>query len=157
VVPPPAPAPVAQPAPSPAPAQPAPAGSPPRVSLFDEATFETLRTTMRSFPQLIELYRTDTVDYLNQIEKALALGEKEEAVLPAHTIKSSSKIVGATGMAALAEVMEKRLRTGQGDSIAEMTELHARMKAAYAQTLLCIDMLLARQSGSPPPPRAAAG
>jgi CheY-like chemotaxis protein len=74
---------------------------------------------------------------------------KEEAVLPAHTIKSSSKIVGATGMAALAEVMEKRLRTGQGDSIGEMTELHARMKAAYAQTLLCIDMLLARQSGSP--------
>jgi len=153
VVPAPAPAPVAQPAP----AQPAPAGSPPRVSLFDEAVFETLRTTMRSFPQLIELYRTDTVDYLDQIEKALSLGEKEEAVLPAHTIKSSSKIVGATGMAALAEVMEKRLRTGQGDSIAEMTELYSRMKAAYAQTLLCIDMLLARQSGSPPPPRAAAG
>ncbi|WP_206239689.1 hybrid sensor histidine kinase/response regulator [Novosphingobium terrae] len=158
VVPPPAPAPapVAQMRPAaPAPAQAAPQQS--SVSLFDEATFETLRTTMRSFPQLIALYRTDTVDYLNQIEKALALGEKEEAVLPAHTIKSSSKIVGASGMAALSEVMEKRLRTGQGNSLAEMTELHNRMKIVYGQTLQCIDMLLARQGGSPPPPRAAAG
>ncbi|WP_068079935.1 hybrid sensor histidine kinase/response regulator [Novosphingobium rosa] len=155
VVPPPAPAPVAQMRPAPAPAQPAPQSN--SVSLFDEATFETLRTTMRSFPQLIALYRTDTLDYLDQIEKALALGEKEEAVLPAHTIKSSSKIVGASGMAALSEVMEKRLRTGQGDSIAEMTELHSRMKTVYGQTLQCIDMLLARQGGSPPPPRAAAG
>ena len=132
---------------TPVPVAPAPAPAASRtIALFDDETFATLRRTMRAFPMLVDLYRTDTLDYLRQIDNALSLGDKGEAVLPAHTIKSSSKIIGATGMAALAETMEGRLRGGVRDSLEEMTDLSARMQAAYGHTMARIDTLLAQQA-----------
>lgn len=133
----------------PLPPPPPPAPPPPprpdasrTVSLFDDSTFTTLRQTMRAFPALVGLYRTDTQTYLQQIDDALSLGDKGEAVLPAHTIKSSSKIIGATGMAALAETMESRLRSGVRDSMEELTELSARMQTTYGHTMARIEGLL---------------
>jgi HPt (histidine-containing phosphotransfer) domain-containing protein len=45
-------------------------------------------------------------------------------------------------MAALAETMESRLRSGVRDSIEEMTELSARMQATYTHTMARIEGLL---------------
>jgi HPt (histidine-containing phosphotransfer) domain-containing protein len=53
-------------------------------------------------------------------------------------------VVNATGMAALAETMESRLRSGVRDSIEEMTELSARMQATYTHTMARIEGLLAQ-------------
>jgi signal transduction histidine kinase/CheY-like chemotaxis protein len=128
------------------PAAPPPPAASRSIALFDDETFAALRQTMRAFPMLVDLYRNDTLDYLRQIENAFSVGDKGEAVLPAHTIKSSSKIIGATGMAALAETMEGRLRSGVRDSIEEMNDLAERMKAAYGHTITRIDTLLAQQA-----------
>jgi HPt (histidine-containing phosphotransfer) domain-containing protein len=67
--------------------------------------------------------------------------ELEDAVLPAHTIKSSSKIFGASGMAALSGLMETRLRTGQANSSAELRKLLQRMEEIFEHTLRQLEML----------------
>lgn len=133
--PPPVPAPV--PAPTTAPAKPA-------GPVLDRAAFAQLRQTMRSFGALVELYRGDTRAYLDGVAEALTLGDCQAAILPAHTIKSSSRIVGACAMAHEAEALEAALRSGLPAGHPDLTRALATMRPLFAQTLSEIDEALAQ-------------
>ncbi|WDF70883.1 hybrid sensor histidine kinase/response regulator [Novosphingobium sp. KACC 22771] len=115
---------------------PAPVDSGP---ILDLSIYHNLRETMSSFAMLVKLYRTDTRDYLNDIADAMALGDLEGAVLPAHTIKSSSRIIGAMAMADLAGQMETLLRSGNPDIGAALREFPDRLNQLFDQTLQEID------------------
>lgn len=113
-----------------------------KVPLMDPAGFQQTRNAMKKFDVLLSFYRTDTADYLDQIRQALAAGEIDDAILPAHTIKSSSQMLGAVGLSALAELMETRLRSGKGNSVEELSALLSKMEAAYAATMKQVDLWL---------------
>ncbi|AQR61907.1 hypothetical protein BZG35_09780 [Brevundimonas sp. LM2] len=109
------------------------------IALFDPEAFDETRRTVRAFGTLIAIYRTDTAGHLEALQRALSMGNIADGILPAHTIKSGSRIVGATGLAALAEAMETRLRTGRRIEASELEDLRSRMGQAFAATLVQID------------------
>jgi len=116
--------------------QPAP---PQKAEILDTEAFQQLKTTMRSFGSMIELYRHDTRDYLQNIAEAITIGDMNAALLPAHTIKSSSKIIGATAMADLANSMEASLRNGVAVSPDAWRAQLDMLNTTFAQTLAAID------------------
>lgn len=126
---------------SPAPA-PAPAKGKGKVPLMDMGEFNRTRQAMKKFDTLLSLYRSDTAAYLKNLRMALESGKGDEGVLPAHTIKSSSKIVGAVGLATLSAAMEERLRTGKVSNTADLLPLLAKMDQAFAATLRQIDLAM---------------
>ncbi len=125
-----------------------PAAAPPaidgqeRVPLMDLRDFQRTRSSMKKFDALVSFYRTDSRNYLDMLARAIAEGARDEGVLPAHTLKSSSRILGATGLAALAEIMENRLRGQEDIPTAELTALLEKMNAALAATLAQIDLMM---------------
>ncbi|WP_054159306.1 hybrid sensor histidine kinase/response regulator [Rhizobium sp. AAP43] len=122
-----------------------------KVPLMDIAEFQRTRDAMKKFDLLLSLYRNDTADYLKAIREALTMQALDEAILPAHTIKSSSRMIGATGLSALSANMETRLRTKAGGSPAELQALLEKMDKVFDATLRQIDGLMAA------PPMSAAG
>ena len=118
---------------------------PAKLPLMKLADFERTRDAMKRFDLLISLYRTDTAEYLRLIREALTVGSYADALLPAHTIKSSSQMVGASGLSALAENMESRLRLSRGVSAPELLALSAKMETVFSATMQQIDRLMERQ------------
>lgn len=113
-----------------------------KVPLMDIAEFERTRSAMKKFDVLLSLYRNDTAEYLRAIRQQLGMNNLQDAILPAHTIKSSSRMIGASGLSALAENMEKRLRLGQGTSAAELQALTEKMDKVFEATIATIDRLM---------------
>ena len=113
-----------------------------KVPLMDIAEFQRTRDAMKKFDLLLSLYRHDTADYLKVIRQSLTMQAFDEAILPAHTIKSSSRMVGATGLSALSANMETRLRTKAGSSPAELQNLLEKMEKVFEATLRQIDGLM---------------
>ncbi len=117
---------------------------------MDVAEFQRTREAMKKFDLLLSLYRNDTEDYLKAIRQALTMETFDEAILPAHTIKSSSRMIGATGLSALSANMETRLRTNTRSSPDELQALLEKMDKVFAATLRQIDALMEQ------PPKFAA-
>lgn len=115
------------------------ASAPPRVLLFDRNIFDETRNAVNGFEALLTIFRSDSAEHLKALCQALTTGDLEAGILPAHTIKSSAKIVGATGLSALAEAMETRLRTGQGGTREQLLGIHTQMLAIFDKTLVAID------------------
>ena len=113
-----------------------------KVPLMDVAEFQRTREAMKKFDLLLSLYRNDTADYLKAIRQALTMETFDEAILPAHTIKSSSRMIGATGLSALSANMETRLRTKTRSSRDELQALLEKMDKVFAATLRQIDALM---------------
>ncbi|MAY63266.1 MAG: hypothetical protein CML29_13750 [Rhizobiales bacterium] len=122
-----------------------------RVPLMDLGAFEATRRSIRNFDKLIELFRTDTANYLEDIRRALATDDLQQAVLPAHTIKSSGRMLGAIGLSALAEAMETGLREDRSPSSDKIAFQLEKMLRVYKATLKQIDVQLAQ-----PPKRESA-
>lgn len=59
---------------------------------------------------IIDYYIEDSAQYLLNLQMALANGSHDEGILPAHSLKSSSKQFGLIRLSDLAELMEKHLR-----------------------------------------------
>lgn len=114
-----------------------------KVRLMDPQAFERTRSATKKFDSLLSFYRKDTKDYLETIRVALVSNRPQDAVLPAHTIKSSSRMLGATGLAALAENMESRLRLEKGNSPEKLDSLLAKMDQVFVATLTQMDALVA--------------
>jgi signal transduction histidine kinase/CheY-like chemotaxis protein len=149
----PKPAPARQPPPQPqAQAQPMtsqPATPGAKIPLFDRAAFDAARAAVSRFDTLIGFYRADTATYLAQLAEAIATRSLEAGVLPAHTIKSSSRMVGASGLSRLAELMETALRSEPPASLADLETLRAMMAKAFADTLRIVDALMAERADAP--------
>ncbi|WP_102960247.1 hybrid sensor histidine kinase/response regulator [Mangrovicella endophytica] len=119
-----------------------PATERPKIPLIDVIAFKQTRAAMTRFDTLVSLYRTDTAEYLRLIREALEFDRIDEAVMPAHTIKSSSRILGAMGLASLAEDFEKRARTDGAAQTKELQALRIHMDRIFQLTIEGIDRLM---------------
>ncbi|CCD87875.1 putative sensor protein [Bradyrhizobium sp. ORS 285] len=116
-----------------------------KIPLMDFSVLRQTRDLVRNFDTLLSLYRTDTRAYLDLLRERIDTQEWESAVLPAHTIKSSSRIIGASGMAALAERLENLLRSGEAGP-ADLRAILVRMENIFEHTLRQLDVLEANGS-----------
>ena len=84
--------------------------------MVDEKVLEELQASVggdRGFVRdLIDAYVADSAGQLEAIEAALAAGDAEALVRPAHTLKSSSATVGAMDLSSLARTLEMAGRSG---------------------------------------------
>ena len=87
----------------------------------------------RSFvAQLVETYVGDGATQLDQIDAAVASGDPEALIRPAHTLKSSSATVGAARLADLAGTLEQHARDGRSGDPASADALRAAWTEATA-------------------------
>lgn len=101
--------------------------------ILDEGALRELRQSVdgdRGFVvELIEAYLADGAAQVSDIEAALAAGDAEALVRPAHTLKSSSATVGAARLSVLARELEAAGRSGTLD--AATTNRGPELRAAW--------------------------
>jgi HPt (histidine-containing phosphotransfer) domain-containing protein len=89
------------------------------VLLIDESVFKKARSFMNvKFPKIIGYYFEDTQSYIDTIEKSIIDQDIGMIIPAAHTIKSSSKQLGAERLSLAAAHLEEAARLytqGQGD------------------------------------------
>lgn len=95
------------------------------TAIIDLTVYETTRSAMQRFDTLVSFFINDTAEYLAAIKTALEGGRIEDAVMPAHTIKSSGRIVGALSLSATAEQFETLAR--QQGTVGDLDKLRIRM------------------------------
>ena len=89
-------------------------------SILDDETLDDLRASVngdRAFVvELVEAYLADGATHVAEVEAALAAGDADGLVRPAHTLKSSSATLGAKRLASLARELEAAGRSGTLDA-----------------------------------------
>ncbi len=84
--------------------------------MIDEHVLEELRASVEGdigfVRDLVEAYAADSAEQVSGIEAALAAGDAEALVRPAHTLKSSSATLGAMELSATARTLEVAARAG---------------------------------------------
>jgi len=94
----------------------------------------------RLLARLIALYRDDSSQLLADIDNAMKVGDAEAVARAAHTLKSSSANLGATGVAAIARLIENSARGG------DITELPSSLTKLRAQRTVALSELEALES-----------
>jgi HPt (histidine-containing phosphotransfer) domain-containing protein len=105
------------------------------AQVLDGRVLEELRASVegdRGFVvDLIEAYLVDGEAHVADVEAAIAAGDLQALVRPAHTLKSSSATVGATRLASLARALEF---AGRDASAANARTEHATaLRAAWTE------------------------
>jgi signal transduction histidine kinase/DNA-binding response OmpR family regulator len=106
---------------------------------LDNAAIEAVRQLDpdgkdRLLSRLIALYRDDSSQLLADIDNGLKSGDAEAIARAAHTLKSSSANLGATGVAAIARQIETSARAGEiADLAASVTKLRAQRTVALSE------------------------
>jgi PAS domain S-box-containing protein len=119
-------------------------------AIVDYALLEEARALLKDkFDLLLGHYIEDVENYIREIETAAADGDMEAAIRPAHTIKSTSKRMGALRLANLAKDIELEAKaaaeSGEPNNPALMEHIRV-LPDVFAQTK---DMLLkAKDSGA---------
>jgi signal transduction histidine kinase/DNA-binding response OmpR family regulator len=106
---------------------------------LDNAAIEAVRQLDpdgkdRLLSRLIALYRDDSSQLLADIDNGLKSGDAEAIARAAHTLKSSSANLGATGVAAIARQVETSARAGEiADLAGAVTKLRAQRTVALSE------------------------
>ncbi len=81
------------------------------ASVLDLAAVSEAKAMMKDkFPKMIGYFLEDSVMYVKQVEDGLAANNAEAVVPPAHTLKSSSRQMGAIVLSGIAKDMELTAR-----------------------------------------------
>ena len=94
----------------------------------------------RLLARLIALYRDDSSQLLADIDNAMKVGDAEAVARAAHTLKSSSANLGASGVAAIARQIEQLARGG------DIVELPSSLTKLRAQRTVALSELEALES-----------
>ena len=107
-------------------------------ALLDTTAVEEARAMFKAkFPTMAGYYFEDAEGYVANIRDAVAAGNVQAIVTPAHTLKSSSRQMGATGVSDVAKEIEATAREasqGMGwfaSQLARLEEVFAQTRAAY--------------------------
>jgi len=89
-----------------------------RTSPIDQAVLDGIRALEGPegtglFERVLSLYLSDSPRLMEQIHSAAEKGDAESLQLAAHTLKSSSANLGATGLSDLCRKIEGKARTGE--------------------------------------------
>lgn len=113
---------------------PAPKPAAPAASGVDEAAFATAKKRMRaSFATMAQVFSDDVARYLTEVEAAVQAGDLGKAMQPAHTIKSSSRLLGFTTLSQVAAEIEAIAKDKQESPsrLAEMAAATTRLRTAF--------------------------
>ena len=101
----------------------------------DAAAFESAREMLGNKLQtILTYYLEDAQEYIDRIDESVTKRHPQGAVVPAHTLKSSSRQLGVHGLAALAERAETTARAqNKGGDMRDLAELLPDMRQALAQ------------------------
>jgi HPt (histidine-containing phosphotransfer) domain-containing protein len=103
-----------------------------------EALFESVGGDPEFLAELIDTYVADAPVQVASLRAALAAGDAEALIRPAHTLKSSSASLGAAGLAEQCRQLEQAARAGVPDGAANAVEAIAaevdRVATALEQT-----------------------
>lgn len=89
------------------------------------------------FPTMVEYYLEDSVNYIALIHEGMKASNVERIISPAHTLKSSSRQMGAQRVSALAKEIEALARdqTSAGThDIHAFAPLVSALEAAFNET-----------------------
>jgi HPt (histidine-containing phosphotransfer) domain-containing protein len=105
--------------------------------LLDAAALEEVRGMMQDkFPEVLNYFLEDSAMYVQQIAQGFAAGEAETVVLPAHTLKSSAKQMGAMRLWDCSKIIEATVREivkGTGD-LSQIAPLVGQIQTVFEET-----------------------
>ena len=108
------------------------------LPLLDTAAVDEARAVFKArFPVMAGYYFEDAAGYVANIRQALSAGNVQAVVTPAHTLKSSSRQMGASGVRELAAEIETGARdAGHGldwfvRHLAQLEKVFEQTRAAY--------------------------
>ena len=107
-------------------------------ALLDTSAVEEARAMFKAkFPTMAGYYFEDAEGYVANIRDAVAAGNVQAIVTPAHTLKSSSRQMGASGVSDVAKEIEAQAREAAhgidwfARQLARLEEVFAQTRAAY--------------------------
>lgn len=107
-------------------------------SILNMAAIHEAKETMKSkFPTMIEYFMEDTEMYINSIKDGMIASNAEEIIVPAHTLKSSSRQMGAAKMSDIAKEIEMLARAQaekNNTDVASFGTIISRLESAFAET-----------------------
>ncbi len=113
-----------------------------RMTALDAVVISDLLDTMGGeFGDLVRVYLEDAPQRLRELEAAAQTSDAAAQVSPAHTLKSSSANIGATGLSDLAKGIEHAARAGIATTPAEIA---AGMRPEYERVASELSALLDR-------------
>ncbi len=89
--------------------------------------------------EIVALYLVDAPRRLHEIDQALASGDLKALERAAHTLKSSSQNVGATGMAQLCKRMEELARRSEVSGVRMLQDEGSRHWREVERALRSLD------------------
>ena len=105
--------------------------------ILDDEIISEAKDMMKSkFPTMISYFLEDSTMYVTQVEEAFAANDVEALVPPAHTLKSSSRQMGAILLSDIAKDIELAAReVAKGNnSINEIKTKISELKDALEKT-----------------------
>jgi HPt (histidine-containing phosphotransfer) domain-containing protein len=105
--------------------------------LLDHGALEEVRGMMKDkFSEVLGYFLEDSAMYVQQIVEGFAGGKAEAVVLPAHTLKSSAKQMGAMRLWDCSQVLELTVREivkGSGD-LSQIAPLISQIQTVFKET-----------------------
>ncbi len=96
--------------------------------LNEEILSEACHMMKKRFPDMIKFYLEDTTSYLKTIRGGLDESDIEKIIAPAHTIKSSSKQIGAILVSEIAKDIEVIARDISNDNGGDMAVISEKLE-----------------------------
>lgn len=117
----------------------------PVAACLDEATLQQLLAlddgATGLLAELFGLFKDDTPERMEGIEKSIAAGDAQATAELAHALKGAAGTIGASRLRVLAQEVEKAGKAGRMD---EATRCWAgELKEAYAEACAALDAFLA--------------
>lgn len=116
--------------------------------ILNEAALMEARDTLQDeYEQVLELYKSSSLDRIAEIKNALERKDIGAVIRPAHTLKSTSRQMGAYRLSNTAKEMEytaKAIHTDNcenGENINDLKELFFNVENQFTQTQNAIDAL----------------
>jgi HPt (histidine-containing phosphotransfer) domain-containing protein len=108
--------------------------------VIDQAVFERLAATMGGafVVELIDTFREDAREQIATLRRALAATDLETFRRAAHSLKSTSESLGASGLADLARELESQARAGSLEGAGARVE---RLAGAYETAARALEEL----------------
>lgn len=113
-----------------------------------EALQQAKATTKKRFPTMIEYFLEDMDGYIHDIKAGLEKEALKEIARATHTIKSSSKSLGAVAVSNVARDMELTIRDlleGKGGSLSMVTPLIHELEKAFEETRTAYQTILKQE------------
>ena len=109
-----------------------------KATILDmEAITEAQETMKAKFPTMVQYFIEDTEAYISNIKDGIDNAKAEKIISPAHTLKSSSRQMGATHISNIARKIEMMAReqsnNGKNDMAAFAPEISA-LETAFDET-----------------------